>query len=277
MRLHEITEAVAGIYSPVAQDQSDIENMQQALRKYDLTIAIKRYNNDIRIYRGMPSESKILFADSRTVNRRASSGGNTVNAFVSNDESWASFPKRDSSFICATGSDALDITNEFGKSYIVLPIGNPNIGIAPTTDFWDGFQQTLTDFRNQEENRLFFYGSNDISDMVRDIGRKLFRRDASSFEEVASINGLIRRLKKIDPAKIAELLEKFPINFFRPENTQTLFEFMRELLSPTENNFSTIKLGNLQLWQYSKECWFSGEAIFISLDIADQVIEGILQ
>jgi hypothetical protein len=276
MRLHEIARPIAGIYSPVAQDQSDIKSMQQALRKYDLTIAIKHYNNDIRIYRGMQAESKILFADSRTINRRASAGSNIVNAFVSNDPSWADFPKRDRSFICATGDDATMITDEYGIPYVVLPIGNPNIGIASNYDFWKSFNKSLSKFSKQSGNRMHLHGSNHIAGLVHDISKQLSHNDPELFKELSLLNSHIIDLKKIDPAKIAELLEKFPINFFRPDNTQTLFEFMHELLSPTENNFTMSKLSNLQLWEHPKECWFSGEAVFIKYDIAYKVIGGIL-
>lgn len=112
-------------------------NSNEILESYlpQIDIALSKYVEGQRIYRGVKTKEDIIYSY-RKVERKAANTTNYVNLLVSNLPNWKAFPPRNRSQICS-GSYSYASSYAYGDVYVVLPFDNARIGICPSTDFFD--------------------------------------------------------------------------------------------------------------------------------------------
>jgi len=100
--------------------------------------ALTAFNKGVRIYRGLShTESKYRHKAQMSFGSRVSR--NTENYYtliVDHDEAWSDYPPRSASIIC---TNKTNVASGYGTTYVVLPEGDPLIGICSSLDYWDSF------------------------------------------------------------------------------------------------------------------------------------------
>jgi hypothetical protein len=275
MRLHEIKSNITDIYKPVTADS--IDAIRAAIKKYDVNLAITNYKSGTRIYRGMDTDKKIMYGSSNNHIRHSANTSNEVNLFVSNDETWNNFPKRNQSFICICGKDSQYEIEYYGETYVVLPISNPNIGLCPSLDFWDGFRTGISSI-----NISTYDGVPDINYFIKQIAIFCgFETQIKSYNDIIEIANILDDIVRTKPKKLSKVIRDGTLKEIAifADGKYSLIDALRSMLSPKVNGFKVQNFAEFSNYADNepRECWFSGEAIFIDLEIADEVIEGILQ
>lgn len=90
-----------------------------------------------QIFRGENARSEgVLYVEPAKFKRRSANTDNYYTEIVDNSDRWQMYPKRSQSLICSTD---LSTASGYGTTYVVLPQGDPVIGVCPGGDFWVSF------------------------------------------------------------------------------------------------------------------------------------------
>ena len=92
------------------------------------------------IFRGSSSKG-LRYADPRSYTRHSANTSNFYTLIIDNSESWKGYPKRSQSLICTSDFGMADHYGAQGDAFVVLPYGNPTIGLCGRPDFWVSFPQ----------------------------------------------------------------------------------------------------------------------------------------
>lgn len=229
-----------------------------------------RVHGDIPLYRGVRSTTSksILYGDSSSGTLRKSA--NTSNYYtVMFDHilpSWKDYPDRSRSWIC---SSHMGTAAGYGVSYIIMPIGNPILGICPREDIWISFKRLFNDegvdlddlnsaFRNMANIFLKGKKGTKLGDNEDDM-RKLF-------SIIDSIPKKDLHKFMVDNSKRITFLAEEIIRKYKRSKANSFVDYIDIFLSPAKNGF---KLMNLSEYLASakinddKEIWFSGPAYFV--------------
>lgn len=209
-------------------------------------LAAIKYKNNTSLYRGIRGTVDKWVQP--PVNRRAANTLNYVNVFVSNSPAWASYPRRDASFIC---TDSRRHAKLYGNPHIVIPLGNPMIGVCEETDFWNGFTRGL------------HLEVDDFNEYLQSIAMTLNRKkpdprcvpimhDTASY---ADINAFIELCRERYVAGEALIITD--------EFMETLVS-LEDALRPEVNGFTLMRYSDYTPIDYEREIWFSAPAYMIS-------------
>lgn len=100
--------------------------------------ALSAFDKGTRIYRGLShTESKYRYKAQMQFGQRVSA--NTENYYtliVDHDPAWSDYPPRSASIIC---TNKMHVAGGYGTTYVVLPEGDPQIGVCSRADYWVSF------------------------------------------------------------------------------------------------------------------------------------------
>jgi hypothetical protein len=204
--------------------------------------------SDSRIYRGIPmsgDKKQFLYADSTIKKRLSQNTRNYYTLVMDNSKNWKDFPKRSESFICATTKSRAD---SYGKVYLVFPVDGTKIAVCPDSDMWfsgrDG--SNLSDFNDDIDN---------IADEFE------MRLDETNYEKFKKQLGeLSVKLRKSGYDRI--YIDDYVERVLKKHNSD-LYASFEYMLDPTAFHLYTTKNYAPKL---GKECWFSGQAIFVAAE-----------
>lgn len=242
----------AAIYS---QHGKSDEEVFAILDKYypEIVIAVNKYVAGERIYRGVSLDSEAVFVDPTKAVRTAANTSNFINMLVSDIlPSWKGWPKRNLSMICSMNRS---IARGYGHSsyergpHVVLPLGNPVIGVCSANDFWESFPKLFPPSMN---------------DMIAGLVRNYLGREAAATPE-----GLVKDLKDLDAAfaekpgtKMLQVQEwgREYLTLFSAPN---LLQGFNELLEPNYNGFKRVTLAEYHSAGDEREVWISAPALLV--------------
>jgi hypothetical protein len=263
MRLSEIDQSsyISSVYSDIS-DTKESAKLKEILSKYDVELAIKQYKNGNTIYRGMmvgqDSPNTVILADSHKAVRRAANTSNGVNVFVSSDQIWSDYPKRNQSFICS-----MQMIHGYGRPHVALPIGNPLIGIVPEVDFWEGFNPKLSRVRDRFGNRP---NVDDITEFLDVISKTHCKSSINDYSDLLKLEAAFVAAvpKMTDERYRAAWTGQFDSYelFTTADGSKTILGWMQEYMNPNSNGFKFSPLSEYKV-NNNHEVWFSGKAIFV--------------
>jgi len=217
------------------------------------------------IYRGMNISETIAYGNPSEPRESA----NTHNYYtIMMDElpSWKHLPKRSLSWICSTSRY---IADDYGRNYRVLPVGNPNIAVASSTDIWFSFSKGLQALTNN------LYNLNGFNDLLYNVLEEALTHDVSLTPDPKSLNGIAAIVDKfaqeqLDGLDIGDNLKVTGIKDFLKDvsNKKGFINLMNDIvLNPQVNGINQQRLEFLSGdYDGGREIWFEGPAYFVALD-----------
>ncbi len=229
--------------------------------KPKIELALEKYKNNIRIYRSItPSEAvgDILVSDPTKSERRSLQGKNYYTWLIDNSEYWQDYPKRSKSLICSSSPNSFNT-----RLYVVLPFGNPTIGICLEDDIWTSFKEALDNFGVHTMARFEYIIDSLIMSQEDTDYKTTFSNKEEFFDKLKS-------LKRPEP----ELTTLYPFvldNIFVKHRNP--LEQIQYLLNPKLNGFKKKSLSSYDLQDTDQEVWFSAPAVLIKQEILDKYIK----
>lgn len=233
----------------------------------NLQVAINKYMMGTKIWRGLARDAQIILTDPTKGDRRSANTSNHYTLLMSDElPSWKQWPKRSRSLIC-TGNENTAEGYSDGAPYIVLPFGDPAIGICPSIDFWYSFPMYLNEFNeffvrvyramltvfNQKKhtNHSTQLSDNTLADLIRGI---------ETMEEIVDNH----------PDVVQTALEAIKDRMYNKERqylvpiltSGDILGGINEFLDPTKNGFRLTNLSNYN--GTNNELWFSAPAVLVT-------------
>jgi len=219
-----------------------------------------------KIYRGLPFNEDLLHANPTQTVRKSQNTTNFYTLLMDNLASWKNYPKRSRALICATSEGrAMD----YGYAYVVLPEGNPMIGVCGENDLWDSFPNVMSTLNLGGMDRF-----NEVIGSIADgYGLRMDDDDYQSF---------IKDLEKADEYRAQGLeLDRSAVNrgFYRAieylfKQKVPLIRTFESLMMPSKNGFDLTSLGNLNATSHQgKEVWFNSPAWLVNVDSWDRFVK----
>lgn len=139
----------------------------------DCSDAIAAFRNDHTIWKGIKHLTKDFYkTDPKLVIRKSANTTNFYTMLFDNLSSWQVYPKRSQSLICTTISSRAGAFTGWGDNegsvYLVLPFNGAKIGVCPTYDMWDAFENgaalDLSDFNDIMRRELGMTNENNYKE-----------------------------------------------------------------------------------------------------------------
>lgn len=268
MFLHELLEAGATQDDREEYAQQVVTNLsgyEKAFEQYkdQIAIALDGVMHGVTLWRGVPSDKQMMLVDPTTVERKAANTHNFINIIQSTSPEWKAFPPRNRSMICTTNQDTAKAYSR-GSPYIVLPFGDPVIGLVPGYDFWEAFHTTA-----QTDVYSFNLALNNLYIALRQRyvspgdEKSLSNTKEGFFAEMDWMDKIIKTHK----ADVVELISKDRtitniIKALVSSSKGTLLSRVQKLFNPRENGFEAVKLSEFKA-RRQQEVWVSAPAILI--------------
>lgn len=244
----------AAVYSNHSESE---EHALQLLRSNykNIVIALNQFSKGDQIYRGVSLTNDVVMIDPTKATRAAANTSNFMNMLVSNIlPSWSGWPPRDHSLICTTDWSTARGYGGTGGSYekgphVVLPFGDPVIGICGATDFWGSFEGLYPPSMND----MF---ENVVKDYLhRPIGQtpEQLKKDLLDLSAHLAAN----------PADKLEILDNWGSEYKPLLQSANWIQGLSEMLEPNKNRFSRIKLSALagHFAGANREVWLSAPSL----------------
>jgi len=281
MKIQHITEAevtkadyIAASYKGMSMDEAT-GYLEKNYGLYE--IAIDQYLDGVAIWRGFTGPNggseMFLYEPSENMARPASNTMNYINVFQSEDPVWASYPKRNKSLICSSSSGT---ASGYGYVNVVLPQGDPNIGICPDADFWTSFANLANVFKTRYNSDV-----SDINYALKASMRSYQTHIANSQQmpPVTNMGELEAMCAAIDTvAANDEIMSKladhrsYEINMLTDHGSRKTIDAIRAGFSPDINNFKLSKLSTLPMTD-DRELWTSAPSLLIAENELLQILK----
>lgn len=235
--------------------------------------ALAAYSRGSVIWRGVPSNRKLLLVDPTKVERKAANTSNYMNLLQSNLPSWQDFPPRNRSLVCSADygyAELYSARDGFSSNppYVVLPIGDPLIGIVPADDWFNSYKSYSGPSRMNIDLEALYEMVQYITDQ-RKVG-KLPEDKAGFFKTLNQMDAVIKAHKKeilqymetTQPSAFIKKLLKYP----------TLLEGLNAMLDPSANKFQAVSLSQYNI-KRKNEIWFSAPAVLIKEDTLKKLLK----
>lgn len=242
--------------------------------KQNCTVALRRAEREIFIFRGRQRSGKVLLFKPHTTPRVSHDNlYNYYNLLLSNLDNWSHYPRRDRSLI---GTTSIENAKDYGHLYYVFPLGNPNIAICPDIDLWESFPRvcdkagiiTLEPF-----NQLFhWFLAIALGKQPENILKKKeeFKPLDQNYIQLEKAFTDIKDLWNKNPELIRKRFEAKPLAIEAYPLYDTVFkEFkgdvkaaLMDMFDPKKNGFKQVPLNKLNV-QGHKEVWLSAPAVLI--------------
>lgn len=218
-------------------------------------IAIANFKNGFVFDRYMPMQEEmdvnVLYGDSNIVERKSRNTTNEYTLLMQRLPEWKQYPPRQKSFICSLRQFTPDRPPYL--EWVVLPFGNPKVGVCSEADLWASFDKTG-------------YRPDMLNNFIQNAA-KICEIQLSQDNPELLIQQL-RQIQQMLPEKL-EGEENYNNRLLVNPNTKKIFEQgdviqnLSLFLSPSKNGFQLCNLNNLPDVGHTREVWFSGQAYFI--------------
>jgi hypothetical protein len=226
-----------------------------------LQVALESFDKGVRIYRGLShTESKYRHKPQMQFGQRVSANtDNYYTLIVDHDPAWSDYPPRSASIIC---TNIMNVAGGYGTPYVVLPIGDPQMGICSAVDYWQSFARV---------KKIGGGGHTDLSDLNLIIRRMVHQWVHISNYKPTDYNHLTQVLDTVDEEIAAKninwqdylhsstdwkMQEQAQLMLRTPSGS--LLEKLQWLLNPDANNFRHAHLsaiselpGHHELWMHA--------------------------
>jgi len=224
-----------------------------------------------RIFRGEEVRSPgVKYVEPAKFKRRSANTMNYYTEIVDNSDRWSMYPKRSQSLICSTD---FDNARGYGTAFVVLPQGNPVIGICPGEDWWFSFPQLAEVFGPGG-------GPAELNSALQYIYYVLTHNELGEAPSYAELVDALQAIDRLNPYwqgrrtgsttsgddlfrgswawkdEAANRLLKLGGNMLRTCD---------QLLDPAKNNFSATQLSGLKL-ESDHELWLSAPSYMVPVD-----------
>jgi len=219
-------------------------------------ILINYRKNKRYIYRGIDSNDIFGYVKPSNFTRESAyAWKNYYTLLLDNLPSWKDYPKRSKSIITSTDDDYAE---GFGGSlYVVFPVNNAKLAVAPSSDIWSSF--------NYFDN----YGLFDLNDLNYLI------------YDTLEYNYSIIKNKNVDTWKKLENILKDERIKVRKKTTRkkypydkTLWDAIVPFMDPKKNGFKIISPKNT-IPKGDHEMWTDADCYVLREDYLKGVLEGI--
>jgi hypothetical protein len=243
--------------------------LESALPK--LQPALDAYHRNTRLYRGVSQSDHLRYNHQMTFGqRRSKNTDNYYTLIIDHDHGWATFPPRSSSVIAST---EIATAGGYGTTYVLLPEGDPTIGVCSDNDLWNSFGE----LRHLDQYM-------DLSDLNR-VLKTAFSQllDINRFDPVDH-NDLVHKLSLLDqwiednPQLVDQLQTGWrgqlkPIyEMIKIMPHMPMLARLRDLLDPWANGFWSDPLSDLNLPSTDKEVWFTAPTWMIRRNVIPQAV-----
>lgn len=198
------------------------------------------------LFRGMGGKTDEPFfaSDSSQIQRRSKDNANYYTELLSTGlTSWKGWPRRDRATICTNSAKFAAAVYGHGEFYFVYPENGTTVAVAPTEDIWTSFA-SMTNLLGSA------FGIDDIMMEIKTAGD---RAGFATFDEALQLPA-----RKVFPnTKVAA--------------NGTVHSFLEQYMSPEFNNFKRGVAGRVAMPTKAVEVWFSGRAVFVHQDAAEQL------
>lgn len=245
MRLNQITE------SP--DDTNDLlEQLMDVINTFNPD-ALDRIRNQCIIFRGaddVPTYGRQLihggskyacFSVTPRMNRKSAySMFNYYNVIMSDSPVWKEFPKRRQSHI---GTTSLAKANDYtfsGNIYAIIPSPAAKIAVCPMADIWDSFPQS-------EFSSLYYFDQR-LGDVLKD--------NYTSYDDLMADVNALSGDEKMDEEReeIKQWISSLVPTYFKLYNSYASYPHQ------------------YQKGEGGREVWFSGPALYVTLDAIMEII-----
>ena len=270
---------VSEIYGKKLDRTKPLSPLQFKALAPSLDLAISKYLNKARIYRGTRREDNIVYTDPTTQPRVSANTKNYYTMLISSGTlpSWKNWPPRDKALICSGDFYTSAGYSYMGDPYVVLPIGNPKIAVASNADFWDSFQLPLNRLNNYIEKfynelAVAFNAKHDvhIADELPDKSLEEFMLGIHHIEQMVDSDPELAEtiFSKTDRMYYAEM------KYLKGVLTSgDIVGGLDNFLNPTNAGFKLTDLENYT--KTEKEVWFSATAVLIRPEALNQILSEI--
>ena len=249
MKIHEI-------YEEKKKRRTENSNLKQVAK--DCTVSWDYYERvgTTHIYRGIrKAKADVLYGDPSQSPPRKSA--NTTNHYTILFDhilpSWKDYPNRSQSWICSSDYTRASRYSSTGYAYAALPVGDPVIGICPSSDIWNSFLVSSLE--------TFNWALQYLAEQL----------DVSQEDNEQSIRTLLKTVDNADIDYIAEIISSDQIlehcfTKYINGNYSSFTEFLDDDFSPKNNGFYLMRFSEyLQKWNrfHDNEIWFAGPSYFI--------------
>ena len=261
------------LLEPQKTGGNDLNRVRSIIEKR-CPIALKKYQEGVRIYRGVDSDKAWLYVNAGRTERVSAATQNYYTLITDNNPAWKKFPKRSKSTI-ATGELGTAESYGWGEPYVVFPMGDPLVGVCPSPDFWFSFENSLKWFNYDKLssmdvfNSIIFYLGELFNVQIDD-------SDFQSFSHSLHEIGLI--IRNTPPHELYPLMSDADIEPGASPATDRIIKYLlrsdkdlpqmlMELFTPKRNGFKLKKLSQLTPSDIDdNEVWFSAPSILIRHD-----------
>lgn len=226
-----------------------------------LKIAIEQYKNRNIIYRGVPSKDSIILVDPTKVERSAANTYNYVNLLQSNLPNWQEFPPRNKSLICSGSQGYAD---SYGKLFVVLPLGNPTIGIVPSSDWFDVIDAPMI---NRKLRKIYMRAEYLVN-----------KQEKSLPETKDDFFAALKFIEKVQASELKDTLLKDLKDYFGDYEIRNIVKFLdTPIIESLAREMDPIELGfkHVPLSEYKaikQELWFSAPALLIEPKVLREIL-----
>jgi hypothetical protein len=273
MKIHEIlendAEGTAAVYKSAVTIRAGKD--WAIIKPYmkDIAITLAQYKKGNIIWRGVNSHDDVLLVDPTRTERVAANTRNYVNVLQSILPAWKEYPSRTLSLICSSARYTASVYTG-GDPHIVLPIGDPVIGIAPTQDWWGSFTCELDVPTINYMLNCMFRAASEVDDAT--VTRQLSSDPVQMIEDLKFVD----YVRRTNGPKLRGELNDIG-SYMQPivDNMMSMpvLTWVEEILDPTDNEFSKTTLSQFSNAHSGYELWSSAPAVMMQQYVLDDLIE----
>lgn len=236
-----------------------------------LEAALDAFHRNTRLYRGVRQSDQLRYNHQMTFGqRRSKNTDNYYTLIIDHDHTWATFPPRSSSVIASTDPST---ASGYGTTYVLLPEGDPTIGVCSGSDFWNSFGELQHIDPHMDLNDLNMvlktafsallgvrsFAPTDHADLVHTLGLldQWIEHNPQLVDQLHS--GLDGNLKSMH-----EMIKIMP--------QTNMINRLSHLLDPWANGLWNDSLSDLNLPSTDKEVWFSAPTWMIRENVIPESV-----
>lgn len=201
--------------------------------------------------------------------RKSANTDNYYTLLVDHDPAWSDYPPRSASVIC---SNQTWNAKSYGDVYVVLPEGDPIVGVCAKQDFWYSFPRLKKLTHNLDLSDLNLI----IKRMVLDYAHiKDFNPpDHDYLAHVLEVVDQELESKNINWHQYLNsenFVQEMRAQFFVNTPPGSLQERLQWLLNPTANGFTHARLSEAHASDKTQEIWVQAPVWMIDIRILDNL------